>query len=244
MTLHPQFPGTHDLALHDAVSALTRGRGKRALVWFTTLSLLAAMAIVAGVVAWDLTSGTENACPEPAQCRQPPGAPPLGPAMPYTSGTYGYSLDAAPGCSYFPMPVTNSNADGISWQIQYADLGWPVSMVGQKTEGRSAREITEQIQREQYPTAEYAYSIPMAELGYHPGYGAVYDYQIPGATSGVKARAIIMAATDGDLAIVVRFTGLYEPTDNYSHANPAGTWAVFCVAKPANSVVWPGEPQH
>jgi hypothetical protein len=198
--------------------------------------------VLVGVVML-VTGGAPPACTGPA-CVTPVLAEPAPAVVPYTSQQYGYSLDAAGSC---PRHLAGSTpaADGVRWTVRFPELAvtdWPFEIRGEPAAGRNATQIVEQEVAQRYGAPSFVYSIPMADIGYVPGYGGVYDLQV-GAGGGppVHARAIVIAAVHGDLAIVLTSLGPWTGA-KVAHPNPAQTLIAVCFSAVVTSVQWPGEP--
>ena len=76
----------------------------------------------------------------------------------------------------------------------------------------------------------------------NPGAGAVYDLYVgAGNADPVHARAIVMAAVQGDLAIVMESLGPWVSDARAGHPNPAQALTPVCFSGVLTSVTWPGE---
>jgi hypothetical protein len=119
---------------------------------------------------------------------------------------------------------------------------WPIHLQGEPAGGRSAEAIVDAVQADRFPGATFVYAIPTAELGYQAGYGGVYHLRVgAGAADPIESRAVVMAATKGDLAIVLTSLSPFRAFAK-GHPNPASTFGVICFATIVNSIAWPGEP--
>ena len=179
-------------------------------------------------------------------------AAPVDPPFRYTSRTYGYSvsLEYALNASdrpIFKLVVRNDRA--IGWLITsrfHPERGtWPVVFSGELAQGRSAEGIASALVRAEHPEANFVYSIPQAELGYTPGYGAVYDTTIRmGTGESVHARVVVEVAIKRGLAVILNSIGPYVKSapDAQGHPNPAETTMPYYFVDAANSVTWPGDP--
>jgi hypothetical protein len=214
----------------------------RLVAWLAVGSVAMAAVVLVGVVML-VMGAPPPACIGPA-CATPALAEPAPAAVPYTSQEYGYSLDAAGNC---PRHLAGSTptADGVRWTVRFPEFAvtdWPFEIRGERAAGRSAAQVVEQEVAQRYGAPTFVYSIPMADVGYVPGYGGVYDLQV-GAGSGlpIHARAVVIAAVQGDLAIALTSLGPWTGA-KVAHPNPAQTLIVVCAATVLTSVQWPGEP--
>jgi hypothetical protein len=82
---------------------------------------------------------------------------------------------------------------------------------GVPAQGRTSKQIAEQLISEHYPDATTDYEIPNALVGYEPGYGVVKD-EYPQDASGTftRLRLLIMVAIKKDYALVAAAIGPYH----------------------------------
>jgi len=218
-----------------------RTPSSRAIAWGLAIGLVVAAVIIGGIIvvlAWQK--------PDPCAgeiCGEPPISPPRGDPDPYTSPAHGYALDATGFCSI--ITVSERTDAAIRWNLRFDDLAvkdWPTEVRGEVAAGRSAQVIVEQEASTRYAGATFVYSIPLAEIGFQRGYGAIYDLNVgAGNATPIHARAIVMASVKGDLAIILSSLGPW--TDRrLGHPNPASTVTPICFSAILTSVTWPGEP--
>ncbi len=214
----------------------------RVPAWAIVLGVCIVAIIAAGVLGWIIGQGLQQTCVG-QDCG--PLSPPLAGPLPYTSSKFGYSLDASSRCKSIEMPVTGSDDASIDWTLRFQGLAvtdWPLEVRGQTADSRSAQQIVEAIRAEKYVDAQFVFSLPMAELGFAPGYGAVYDLRIgAGSADPIHARAVVIAAVKGDLAITLDSVGPFD-AKRLGHPFPAQTHAVICFSPIVSSLTWPGEP--
>lgn len=220
-----------------------RSEGRRAIAWLLVVGVVLLAIIAAAVVGW-LIAHRPPEC-EGGGCKDPIFPAPLANADPYSSETFGYSLDAAPtACSYSIRVVERPN-DGISWLIKVnrpTTFEWPTRVRGEPVNGRSAEAIVEQVGSAEFGGATLVYAIPQAAIGWTFGAGAVYDgYVGAGSSSPVHARFIVLAAVKGDLAIVATSQGPWSDAQK-GHPNPSHTGIATCIDSILTTVAWPGEP--
>jgi hypothetical protein len=113
---------------------------------------------------------------------------------------------------------------------------------GEASGGQSAEQLVAATQQASFPDATFVYQIPGAELGYVPGYGAVYDVtETPASGSQVDERIAITAALHGSVAVVMVSASPLAP-DQGEHPNPSQLDpAVAQIADDVgNTVTWKG----
>jgi hypothetical protein len=210
-------------------------------VWLIVGLLILATLVATAVVIW-VAQGTPASCTG-AICIPSPVSAPLGDPDPFRSQAYGYSLDALGSCSV--IRVDEKTNAGVHWTVrfdQFAVSDWPLDVRGEPAAGRTADQIVAEAVAAKYAGATLVYSIPMAEIGFNPGSGAVYDLYVgAGNADPVHARAIVMAAVRGDLAIVLESLGPWVSDAKAGHPNPAQTLTPVCFSGVLTSVTWPGE---
>lgn len=221
--------------------AWERAADTRLAAWFVVGLMGVAAICVMALVFW-LAGQPPPPCTDLACAPQPPIVPPLAAAAPYFSEQYEYSLDAAPLYSSCGRE-TERDIAGIKWTAALSSGGvtsWPIEVRGEDANGRSAERVVNDVAAG-YAGATLVYVIPMVEMGSHPGYGAVYDLNVGAGNAGaVHARAIVMAAVDGNLGIVLDSLGPFH-SGPYAHANPSKTRIAFCISPTLTSLTWPGE---
>ena len=97
-----------------------------------------------------------------------------------------------------------------------------------------------------YRTAQTAYQIPNAMVGYQPGYGAVFD-DYPQDSSGqfTRLRLVALCAVKNDYALIAAASGPYhEFTPDYGTGHPSGANLALALdmGKYINSFRWHSEP--
>jgi hypothetical protein len=219
----------------DAAHPWERTANTRVAAWLVVGLIGIAAVCVLGVVFW-LAGQPPPGCNDPICPPVPPVSPPLAAADPYSSTQYGYSLDASP-----LNPKCGRATERSSTSIKWTVNGWPIEVRGEEANGRSADHVVNDAAAH-YANATLVYEIPMAEIGSHAGYGAVYALNVDaGNAAPVPARAIVMAAVDGNLTILLDSLGPWIKPDPTTHPNPAQTWTPGCFSATLTSLSWPGE---
>lgn len=188
---------------------------------------------------------------------QPPvaGGPPVAAAHTYTSSSIGYSVqynDAPQSAPWLgqasngdPAPqkvavqddhqlgfiydLSNYHPNGNAW---FVPAQYPFGYFGAAAGGRTAQQMADSYATSTFAGAQKVYDIPNAEVGYQPGYGAIYDYTARTPTGqSFHARVAVIAAVKGDAGVIVSGLGLYFP-ETQGHPNPAASvfahfWAIL-----------------
>lgn len=175
------------------------------------------------------------------------GPPPVGPAVVarprFTASDGSWSVE---------YPSDNPNFTGFkkTSNALIADLGNGQAAIlvrGDSAGGKTAQQIVQAYQEQQFPDARPAYEISHAEVGYNPGYGAVFD-SYPQTTSGSAGhdRLIVLAAVRNDTYVLVVGLGAYQEFakdgTNDGHPSGAATLVSFFMDPIINSVTWKGDP--
>lgn len=229
------------IAAAPAAAPWLRPPRQRAVAWIAVALVIVAAGVLVAVLSLLGKRGTAD-CPG-SSCVTPELAPPAPAIVPYRSPAFGYALDAATSCPRH-LAETRPSEAGVAWTVRFPELAvtdWPFSIHAEAAAARTAQQVVEAQVAQRYGAPAFVYSIPMADVGYKPGYGAVYDMQV-GAGSGtaVRARAIVIAAVQNDLAIVLDSLGPWTGA-RAGHPNPAQTLMGVCVSAVLTSVEWPGE---
>ena len=136
-------------------------------------------------------------------------------------------------------------SDGVSLELLAGD-GGTLRLFGQPAGGRSPREITDQVIRDDYPDARAAYEIPNAVVGYQLGYGEVADvYPANSISEESRLRVLVMVAVKNDYALIAAGSGPYrEFTPDFGSGHPSGANFLLSLdmGKYVNSFMWRGDP--
>jgi hypothetical protein len=172
-------------------------------------------------------------CPPSCFVKREPAAPVAPPHL-YKSSALGWSME------YFDDEPTQQDDHSIGWQTRSSSWLFTSAPAGDRT----AEAYVKTLQHDSYPDAQFDYEISGAELGYHRGYGAVYDVQLePQDGAGQRSRLIVMATVRNGVAIgVVAFGPYSRSTSADGHPNPANARVAGVIAEPGNTITWPGDP--
>jgi hypothetical protein len=228
---------------HQDIRQALPHKTRRRHPWLIALALLvlavAALMIIGAVQPPGTTTCGPPQCPVP-----PPRSAPMAAPDHYVSSTYGFGLDYSTAI-ISPSQTTDKS---ISWDATLTDgseVSW--SFTGFEPAGRDAHQVVADFVQSSFPDATFAYAIPGADVGYTPGYGAVYDVSVaPGGGASVHERLIVLAAIKNNVGVGVVAQGPYQHSDPQTdgHPNPADTPLVhlpdFQLA--LKSVTWKGDP--
>ncbi len=180
----------------------------------------------------------------PPDCGKPPFGDPVE-TNPRYSGDNGAFSVAYPGeGSAYEVTLDPPGIDGVQLKYVGGDTGM-VTLFGEPAEGRTPKQIAEQLLNTKYSGATVAYEIPNASVGYQPGYGIVADlYPRTTSSTYTRLRVIIMAAVKHDYALIASATGPYHefsPSYGTGHPSGANLEVAIDVGKYINSFKWNGD---
>jgi hypothetical protein len=211
----------------------------------TTHSRLLTM-VGAGVVVAVAAAVTASVLAAPSVARYvcPPdcGQPPIG--KPVETNPWFMSSDGRFSVQY-PRPGTayevTFDPDGVEVDFAAGDTG-TMQLFGLPAQGRTSKQIAEDLIAEKYPDATTDYEIPNALVGYQPGYGVVKD-EYPQDTSGTftRLRLLVMVAIKKNYALVAAAIGPYhEFSPEFGSGHPSGVnmQLALDMGKYVNSFIW------
>ncbi len=231
------------IALGVGLRVAEPGHGEAALSQrkvFAAFAVGVAVVIGLGVTAAALATPRLGRIVCPPDC----GRPPIG--EPIESNPRFYAEDGAFSVQY-PGEGTAYQAtlhpDGVELDFTGGDTG-TLELFGMPAEGRTPRQLAEDLIAEYYPDATTEYEIPNAMVGYEPGYGVVAD-DYPQDANGTftRLRLIVMVAVKNDYALVAAAVGPYhEFTRDFGNGHPSGANLQLAIdmGKYVNSFRWGG----
>ena len=239
--------GAYQVAMAQRAPRGKSNAGLLILVAVGAVVVLAASALLAALLA-----------PRPERSNCPPncapGPPrPVKPALPavevYKNPRFGWTMDVDRGLRPYRFDPHPKETDaGLEFTMvvpsQYSYRGtYPASILSE-TSGKSAQQIVDSIQRTRFSSATMAYAIPWAQIGYNPGYAAVYDLKVDaGGGQTARRRLVVEAAVKKGLAIEFVAVGDYTPsTGKDGHPNPADTRIGSAFDSLLDAIRWPGDP--
>jgi len=225
----------------DDTGAATRSSYPGVVGWFAA-GLAVAVAVGVGV------SARITPAPEPFVCPPDCGRPPLGTPVesnPRFSGDDGAFSVAYPGeGSAYEATFDPPGMTGVELKYTGGDTG-TLTFFGKPADGRTAKEIVQQLIETSYPGATVDYEIPNASVGYQPGYGVVADVFPTGSSATyTQLRVIVMAAVKHDYALIASAVGPYHrfgPDYGNGHPSGANLELAMDMGKYVNSFRWRGD---
>jgi hypothetical protein len=235
---------------------LPRSTSPTGLVLTVAAVIAVAIAAVSAISVKVTPVAVHYACPP--DCGRPPIGPPVGgepgqapvaePPVatpptepPVAIKTYPRftSADGAFSVAYLPAADVRKSDDGIT--LTFDQMDGEIKLFGTPANNRTPRQIVEQYIHSNYRTAQTAYQIPNAMVGYEPGYGEVDDFSLENPNAASKrGRLLVMTAVKNDLALVavadgpmVRFT-----PRNSGHASAVNMMIAQLLGNSVNSFTW------
>jgi hypothetical protein len=186
--------------------------------------------------------------PEIYVCPPDCGRPPLGTPVetnPRFSGDDGAFSVAYPGDgSAYEVTFDPPGVRGVELSYVGGDTG-TLTLFGEPANGRSAKEIVQQLIESRFPGAAVDYEIPNTSVGYQPGFGVVADVFPTGSTATyTRLRVIVMAAVKHDYALIAAAVGPYHQfSPDYGNGHPSGANVELAMdmGKYVNSFKWYGD---
>jgi hypothetical protein len=174
------------------------------------------------------------------------GPPPVG--KPVEAKPRFYSSDKSWSVEYPAHDSVFTSFKKSSDQL-YAELGNGAAIIavnGGDSGGKTPEQVVQTWLSSKFPDARPSYQIAHAEVGYTPGYGAVYDVY-PQSTSGaaVHYRLVLLCAVKNNTYVLVVGLGAYRPFtrgDPLNHPSGASTAVAIFMDGIVNSVEWKGDP--
>jgi len=137
----------------------------------TVLGAGAAVATAAAVTVSVLATPSVPRFVCPPDCGQPPIGKPVETNPWFMSSDGRFSVQyPRPGTAY----EVTFDPDGVNVDFIAGDTG-RMQFFGQPAQGRTSKQIADDLVGEKYPNATTNYEIPNALVGYQPGYGVVKD---------------------------------------------------------------------
>lgn len=178
----------------------------------------------------------------PPDCGNPPSgeAVSANPRYSVPDGMFSVAYPA-PGSAY---EVTKDDT-GVTAKFIAGD-GGEMRLTGEPANGRSARDVAKAFLTAKFPTANKAYEIPNALVGFEPGYGEVADvFPLDLDTSSVRMRAVVIVAVKNDVALIASAFGPFHqfgPKFGPGRPSPANLQIAEDMGKYVNSFRWKGDP--
>jgi hypothetical protein len=204
----------------------------------TALGAGAAVAAAAAVTVSVLATPVVPRYVCPPDCGQPPIGKPVetNPWFRSSDGRFSVQYPRA-GTAYEVTFVP----DGVDVNFTAGDTG-TMQFFGLPAQGRTSKQIAEDLIGEKYPDATTDYEVPNAMVGYQPGYGVVKD-EYPQDASGTftRLRVLVMVAIRKNYALVAVAIGPYhEFSRDFGSGHPSGVnmQLALDMGKYVNSFIW------
>lgn len=206
--------------------------------WLTGMAVLSALFV--GLPALTVKPLPRYNCPP--ECGNPPSGEPVSNNPRYTVPSGDFSVAyPAPGSAY----VVTTDATGVTAKWKAGD-GGEMRLTGEPANGRSAREVAKAFLAAKFPSANKAYEIPNAMVGFEPGYGEVADvFPLDLDTSSVRMRAQVIVSVKDDMALIASAFGPFHqfgPNFGPGRPSPANLQIAEDFGKYVNSFQWRGQP--
>jgi hypothetical protein len=198
------------------------------------------MAAAAALSMWLTPPKALVVCPP--DCGTPPISKPVATNPRFTPSGGEFSVS-------YPGPQTAYDAtfepNGVVLDLNAGD-GGTLRLFGQPANGQTPRQIADDLLRDHYPDATFAYEIPNAFVGYQLGYGEVADdYPADAIGDDGRNRVLIMVAVKNDFALIAAAAGPFRefsPEFGSGHPSGANFFLALDMAKYVNSFTWRGDP--
>jgi hypothetical protein len=197
-------------------------------------AVVAAVAVAVSVLA--TPESPKFVCPP--DCGQPPIGEPVetNPWFMSSDGRFSVQYPRA-GTAY----EVTFDPDGVNVDFTAGDTG-RMQFFGLPANGRTSKQIAEQLIGEKYPDATTDYEIPNAMVGYQPGYGVVKDaYPQDSAGTFTRLRLLVMVAIKKNYALVAAAIGPYHefsPSVGSGHPSGVNMQLALDMGKYVNSFIW------
>ncbi|HYZ67147.1 MAG TPA: zinc ribbon domain-containing protein [Mycobacterium sp.] len=204
----------------------------------TTVGAGVAVAVAAAVTVSVLAVPSVPRYVCPPDCGQPPIGKPVETNPWFMSSDGRFSVQyPRPGTAY----EVTFDPDGVKVNFAAGDTG-TMQLFGLPAQGRTSKQIAEELVAEKYPDATTDYEIPNAMVGYEPGYGVVKD-EYPQDASGTftRLRLLVMVAIKKNYALVAAAIGPYhEFSPEFGSGHPSGVnlQLALDMGKYVNSFIW------
>jgi hypothetical protein len=250
------FPG-YGVAPGSYIAPAQRPASPARPILAVAACLAVAVAVVASISVKTTPALVRYACPP--DCGRPPIGPPVGgapgqppaaepPAPPHPPSAPPVAVqtfprftskDGAFSVAYLPAANVTKNDNGIT--LKFDDIDGEIRLFGTPADNRTPRQVVEQYIQKNYRTAQTAYQIPNAMVGYEPGYGEVDDFSLedPNAAS-TRGRLLVMTAVKNGLALVAVAEGpmiRFTPRTS-AHPSAVNMMIAQLMGNSVNSFTW------
>jgi len=178
----------------------------------------------------------------PPQCGHPPMGKPVMVNPRFTAPDGSFSVDYPAESSAYTV---STDEHGVTAHLDVSD-GGTMRLFSRAADGKTPKDIADQLIQHAFPDARVAYEIPNAMVGYQSGYGEVADWY-PQNTNGnySRTRLLVLVAVKHDLALVAAASGPYHPFGpEFGSGKPSsvGLELALDMGQYVNSFSWRGDP--
>jgi len=178
----------------------------------------------------------------PPQCGHPPMGKPVMVNPRFTAPDGSFSVDYPAASAAYTV---STDEHGVTAHLDVSD-GGTMRLFSRPADGKTPKEIADQLVRNAFPDARTAYEIPNAMVGYQPGYGEVADWYPQNANGNYsRTRLLVLVAVRNDLALIAAASGPYHPFGpNFGSGKPSGVGLELALdmGQYVNSFSWRGDP--
>ena len=204
----------------------------------TTVGAGVAVAVAAAVTVSELAAPSVPRYVCPPDCGQPPIGKPVETNPWFTSSDGRFSVQYPRAGTAYEVTF---DPDGVNVNFTAGDTG-TMQFLGLPAQGRTSKQIAEDLISDKYPDATTDYEIPNAMVGYQPGYGVVKD-EYPQDVSGTytRLRLLVMVAIEKNYALVAAAIGPYHqfsPEFGSGHPSGVNMQLALDMGKYVNSFIW------
>ena len=204
----------------------------------TTVGAGVAVAVAAAVTVSELAAPSVPRYVCPPDCGQPPIGKPVETNPWFTSSDGRFSVQYPRAGTAYEVTF---DPDGVNVNFTAGDTG-TMQFLGLPAQGRTSKQIAEDLISDKYPDATTDYEIPNAMVGYQPGYGVVKD-EYPQDASGTytRLRLLVMVAIKKNYALVAAAIGPYHqfsPEFGSGHPSGVNMQLALDMGKYVNSFIW------
>jgi hypothetical protein len=154
-----------------------------------------------------------------------------------------------PGTSSYPGVSTSSDSVTLSFPFKASYGGTSyLGVIGQRDAAATPEHIVNDVVSQVAPNAQLEFVMPQAYVGYWPGYGGVFETQVPsGDGHSIDYELVVMAAVRDGFGIAVVASGemLKRVTPGSTwwdgHPSPSDISVAYLADGTVNSITFPGE---
>ena len=206
--------------------------------WLAVLSAVSAVMVI--VPALTVKPLPRYNCPP--DCGSPPQgrAVSANPRFTAPDGSFSFAYPG-PGAAY----EVKIDERGVTATFIGGD-GGKLRLTSEPAAGRTAQAIAQSFVTTRFPSAQKAFEIPNAMVGFEPGYGEVADvFPLNLDVSHARLRSVIVVAVKNDIALIAATIGPYHqfgPGFGPGRPSPTNLQIAEDMGRYVNSFRWRGDP--